>query len=174
MFRIRTSNIPNHPTRRWSDSCRLSGFIVAILLLGVAPMVLADDSSTDAGSTHSPTGDVEIVERLLSDLDSADWRTRESATQTLMDYGPEIYETLRDGFLTSDIGYEARRRIERIAREIHLTESLGPGPAFLGISLARGRITFMADPRVPADATALLIEHVFLGTAADRGRTSVA
>ncbi|MFQ5502611.1 MAG: hypothetical protein ACE5EQ_09985 [Phycisphaerae bacterium] len=137
--------------------------------MGVVSIVQADEPSSEAGSAHSSSGDVGIVEHLLSDLDSADWRTRESATQALMDYGPEIYEALRDGFLTHNIGYEARRRIERIAREIHLTESLGPGPAFLGISLARGRITYMADARVPADATALLIEHVFLGTAADRG-----
>jgi len=101
MFRTRTSNIPNRPTQSRSVSNRFRGSVAVILamilLLGVAPLVRADDPSSEADSTHSPTGDVEIVEHLLSDLDSVDWRTRESATQTLMDYGPEIYETLRDG-----------------------------------------------------------------------------
>lgn len=141
---------------------------LAVVLVIVVTSVRAEDPHHEADRSYGTQGEIETIGRLLANLDCADWRTRESATQTLMDQGPEIYEALREAF-RGEIGYEARRRIEQIVREIHMTESLGPGPAFLGISLARVRINYLVDARVPADATALLIEHVFLGTAADLG-----
>lgn len=120
-----------------------------------APTVLLESTGPD-------------LQRKIEDLSSPAWAVREDATWTLMDAGPERYDSLRAAFRNAR-HFDTRRRIKEIAREIYLTDRLGPPMAFLGISHNRYDLRCTDHPRVPPGCTALRIESVFPGTAADRG-----
>lgn len=85
-----------------------------------------------------------------------------------MDSGPELYDALRAAFKQTR-HFDTRRRIKEIAKEIYLTDKLGPPMAFLGISHNRFDLRCVDNPRIQPGCTALRIESVFPGTSADRG-----
>src|SRR5258706_16042734 len=103
---------------------------------------------------------------LIAELRSPVWRIRDEATSTLMEKGTEIFDPLRREFNRTR-SYKTRRRIKDIPREVYLTDKLGPPMAFLGISHNAYDLRNVDEPRLEPGATALRIECVFPGTAAD-------
>ncbi|HUN81347.1 MAG TPA: PDZ domain-containing protein [Phycisphaerae bacterium] len=118
------------------------------------------------GRASSQPADGE-VDRLVRDLRSPVWRVRDEATSALMEKGTEIFEPLRREFEHTR-SYETRRRIKDVAREVYLTDKLGPPMAFLGISHNNTDLRSVDEPRLEPGMTALRIECIFPGTAADR------
>ena len=119
------------------------------------------------GPAERPVAVVEGAKpsRLIEDLGSLDWRTRNAASHLLLNRGPELYEALKQAFRLTH-RFEVRRRIKQIAREIHVGETLGPTSAFLGIQHTGQSVPYGVDARVPAESTAILIMEVFPLTAA--------
>lgn len=143
------------------------GVLAALFLVVSVRLVFAGNLSPDRrGPDKTGDGD-ETLSKLIADLGSPVWRTRENATIALMRGGPESYEALRTAYEQAG-QYEVRRRIKRVVAEIYVTRLLGPVPAFLGIAHGRYNLTYDVEPRVPAGSTALLIRTVFPWTSADR------
>ena len=129
-----------------------------------APPAAEDGHNPAVGAERTHGSESEIV-RMIEDLGSADWQLRQTATQRLMDQGPEIYEPLRQAFRHGK-QYEIRRRIKRIARELRVSELLGPTRGFLGIQHPRNAQYSRGNARIPPGATGLLIMDVIPWTAA--------
>ena len=142
------------------------GVLAAVFGLSLCGAVFADEAAP-AKSSASVDNREATLSQLIKDLGSPVWRTRETATLSLMQRGPEIYDTLRTAYRQTS-QYEVRRRIKRVAAEVYLSQLLGPAPAFLGISHTRGDPTWQTDARIPAGGSALLINDVFPWTAANR------
>ncbi len=106
------------------------------------------------------------VEQLIQDLGAVRWLVREDATTALIRRGPDCYGPLRQAFREGG-RYEVRRRIRQIVKDIYLTEALGPGGAFLGVSQPE-KVTMSDDARIPVGRSALAFQHVVPETAADR------
>src|ERR1043166_8027366 len=132
------------------------------LLIALLGTWIAFPGPTAAQQSAPPDTD-----RLINELRSPVWRVRDEATSTLMEKGTEIFDPLRKEFNRTR-SYETRRRIKDIAREVYLTDKLGPPMAFLGISHNAYDLRNVDEPRLEPGATALRIECVFPGTAADR------
>jgi len=137
-----------------------------IVTFGLCRAVFAAAPASVAGDSPRAVQEAPLAQ-LIEDLGSPVWETRETATLSLMQRGPEIYDTMLSAYRQSS-QHEVRRRIKRVVAEIFVSELLGPAPAFLGISHARADLTWREDHRVPAGGTALLINDVFPWTAADR------
>ncbi len=132
---------------------------VVFILIAPAGFDRADDSLTADSAAHRP------VQSLLDDLDDPVWRVRETATESLIERGPALYDAMRVEFANTK-SYEARRRMRRIAEEVYVTEAVGPAPAFLGI---QRDISSTPDPRIPGNAKSELVRSVITCTAAERG-----
>lgn len=107
------------------------------------------------------------VQTYLTDLSSPNFQTREEAAARLMESGPEVLGVLRNAFHATGL-YDAKRRMKDIAREVYLTDKLGPPRAFLGITHNRYDLKNTEDGRVPPGVTAIRIESIFPGTSAER------
>ena len=116
------------------------------------------DDETDAAERS--------VEQLIQDLGAVRWLVREDATTALIRRGPDCSGPVRQAFREGG-RYEVRRRIRQIVKGIYLTEALGPGGAFLGISQPE-KVTMSDDARIPVGRSALAFQDVVPETAADR------
>jgi hypothetical protein len=142
---------------------RFQQFLALILTMSSTGSLSADPTTSSAPADCTPA----FIASNMKALESPDFFIREEASQSLMDCGPGIYETLKQHFVDSPY-QDVRRRIFEIAREVFLTQRLGPPRAFLGIQHTASNLRGQVDPRVPADRTALCINHVFRGSAAHR------
>ncbi len=149
---------------------RRGGGVVGILAAAWCLAAALAGRGAIAGPEPSAPGDVgpdvdQPLEQLVRRLSDPDWRTREAATFELMDRGPDSYETLREAFQQSRF-YDLRQRISLIAREIHVSDSLGPAGAFLGIRLQDAR--WQADRRVVPGMHGIALLAIVPGSAAER------
>jgi hypothetical protein len=142
--------------------CLLSGIFCAPAA-GQAPEVQPTSPSPPPLPPPSP----ETIDRLIRDLSSPRWTVREAACNALMDAGTAAYRSLRSEFRETK-SYEVRKRIRQVAREIYMSEQLGPPRAFLGIAHGGINTPDSDDSRVPAWASGLFLREVFHGTGADR------
>lgn len=110
-----------------------------------------------------PTTDRKQVLSMIKDLNNINDRIRERATQSLMNMDIEILPILTE--LYPCVTYEVKKRIKRIAKEIYLTDKVGPSPAFLGIGLEY--TGWVIDQRIPADAKAVKITSIYRYSAAE-------
>jgi hypothetical protein len=128
------------------------GFFVSALL--ICPAVAQSTAEPPAPQTES-------IDALIAKLGNADWRAREAAAEALMNVGPDAYEPLRKAFQGQGT-YELRRRIREVVKDIWLTQSAGPGYAFLGVRLKP------ADLRIPPGVGGQVISGALEGTGAER------
>ena len=142
------------------------GILAVIFGLGLCRAAFADEPASVKGGS-SPASQEATLSQLIEDLGSPVWRTRETATLSLMQRGPKIYDTMRAAYRQAS-QHEVRRRIKRVVAEVYVSQLLGPAPAFLGISHTPSDLTWQTDARVPAGGSALQINDVFPWTAADR------
>ena len=155
-----------HPQRGRGSRVRRCGISAAIVALGLCRAAFADEPAPVEGGSSRDSQE-STLSRLIEDLGSPVWRTRETATLALMQRGPGIYDTMLAAYRQAS-QHEVRRRIKRVIADVYVAQLLGPAPAFLGISHERVDPTWQTDHRVPAGGPALLINDVFPWTAADR------
>ncbi|MEK6644449.1 MAG: hypothetical protein AABZ08_11130 [Planctomycetota bacterium] len=122
-----------------------------------------------SGQTTPTTHDAgaDQAAQLLADLSSPTFRIRDDATARLMEFGADVLGPLQRAFESTNL-YDARRRMKEIAREVYLSDKLGPPSAFLGITHNRYDLRSAEEGRVPPGATAIRIESIFPGTSAER------
>ncbi len=137
--------------------------MIPLWTIAISMACLAPGQTTP--TTHDAGADQ--ATQLLADLSSPAFRIREDATARLMEFGADVLGPLHRAFESTNL-YDARRRMKEIAREVYLSDKLGPPSAFLGITHNRYDLRAAEEGRVPPGATAIRIESIFPGTSAER------
>lgn len=106
------------------------------------------------------------IDRMIAKLGSADYASREAATDTLLSIGATAFAKLRDAYRASD-DLEVRLRIEGVVKMSYLTHHVFSKTGFLGMQ----RGTFPShddDPRIPKGSHGVMIAKVLPNTGAER------
>jgi len=112
------------------------------------------------------------IDRVVVQLGSADYASRETASEALLSIGATAFARLRDTYRTSD-DLEVRLRIERIVKMSYLTHHVFSKTGFLGMQRGRTFPSHADDPRIPEGSYGVVIDRVLPNTGAERAGLQV-
>ncbi len=129
-----------------------------------APTDVRENTSDAHPNTTVPVGQDDDIYRLIRELGSSDFVTREAADDALREIGLPAIDQLAWTWQNTD-DFEIRIRIQRIAERIFFWDRVVGENGFLGIQ-HRAYFPNAADPRVEPGKAAFEIQQVIPGTAA--------
>ncbi len=107
------------------------------------------------------------IDRMIAKLGSADYASREAATDTLLSIGATAFGKMRDAYRESD-DLEVRLRIEGVVKMSYLTHHVFSKTGFLGMQRGRTFPSHDDDPRIPEGNYGVVIDRVLPDTGAER------
>lgn len=140
-----------------------------ILIFTFAPFLSAAQLEPAASAPASAPADgipPQRVAKLIADLSSTQWSTRQDATEELSDAGETAYAALKAEFQRTR-SYEVKRRIRQIAEQIYFYRATTTRGGFLGIQ-HQGVGTSPMHPYIPDGEVWIQISGVVEGSAAQR------
>ncbi len=125
----------------------------------------------DDAELHLPVDKLTGIEidKLIVDLRSADYHTREAATEALLSIGATAFAKLRDAYATAD-NFELRVTIEGIVKIGYLTHHVFNKTGFLGMQQNRQLPlpSHETDKRIPEGTFGIRIGKIIPNTGAER------